>query len=121
MLKNYELGKKEPKPQLQIVPAKPTETTLATLNLDKELLAQYRNAQSVLEDTLYDEQTPANQKAQVLNTITSILQQILKSQTELYDSERVKKIESTLISVLKKYPELAQAFIVDYEQALKDV
>jgi len=101
-------------------PSRITATTLAELDLDKELLTQYKNALILREDTEHDEEIPLSQKAQLLNTINSILTSITKSQTELYDAERLKLYEGTLVTVLKKFPDVSEAFFKAYEEALKN-
>lgn len=93
---------------------------LKELNLDSELLTNYQSAKEYLEQIRYDEATQPNQVAQVMNTINAILKEIVKMQTELYDAERVKKIESAIISTMKNQPEDVQRqFFEEYEQALK--
>jgi len=113
----------EPKPTEKLntlPPSRVHATKLAELDLDGELLAQYKNALILREATEYDEEIPLSQKAQLLNTINSILTSITKNQTELYDAERLKLYEGTLITVLKKFPELSEAFFAAYEEALSN-
>lgn len=100
------------------VPQKAKITKLEELDLDLELLEQYQAAKSVLEDIQYDEQVPANQKAQVMNTITSILQAIIKLQQDLHNVERMKAVENTLINVLQRHETLRDEFLKDYESSL---
>lgn len=92
---------------------------LSDLDLDQELLHQYKAAVASYEEARYSN-TPANQKAQLLNAITSIITNIVKLQTDLLNAERLKKLEATLISVLKKYPEMRSEFLEQYERALRD-
>lgn len=93
--------------------------SLKELDLDKELLNQYNNARKLFDEIEFDNETPTNQKASVLNTITTILREILKMQQDLHNIERVKLIEVTLINVLKQHETLREAFLKDYEEALK--
>jgi hypothetical protein len=93
--------------------------TLKDLDLDKELLDQYQSAKQLLKDVQYEEGVPLNQKAQITNTITSILQAIIKMQQDLYNIEKIKLIENVLIETLKEHETLRDAFIEKYEQALK--
>lgn len=95
-----------------------TATSLNELDLDKELLAQYIDAKNFLKDVKHDSEIPLNQKAQILNTITSILQNIIKMQQDLHSVERMKVIENTLIETLKNHEQLRDAFLKDYEKAL---
>lgn len=100
----------------QAVPVKAAkEDTLKDLDIEKELLKQYHKAQELLE---YSDDEPLNQRAQTLNSITSILQAIIKSQQELYNVERLKTLENVLISVLQKYPDIKKDFLDEYENQL---
>lgn len=95
------------------------EITQENLNLETELLTQYNSARRLIHDSTYsDAEVPVNQKAQAVNAATTILASLIKSQAELYSLERVKKIESVLIAVLKDFPELQERFFESYEKAL---
>lgn len=111
------------KPQPKIPTPNPipksTVKTLKDLDLDKELLDQYQSAKQLLSDVQYEEGVPLNQKAQITNTITSILQAIIKMQQDLYNIEKIKLIENVLIETLKEHETLRDAFLEKYEQALK--
>lgn len=102
-----------PPPQTQL-------TELKQLNLDGELLTNYEAAKSYLEEIRYDSEVMPNQVAQVMNTINSILKEIVKMQTELYDAERVKKMELALIETMKaQTADVQRMFFELYEQNLK--
>lgn len=93
--------------------------TLQSLDLEGELVRQYRKAQDLQEDVIADDVVPANQKAQVLSACAATLQQLVKMQVELHDAERFKTIEGLMIRYMKKLPlEVATAFLDEYE-ALK--
>lgn len=94
--------------------------TAETLNLETELLDQYNAAKKLYHDASYDEKIPLNQKAQALNTISSVVATLIRSQQELYSTERVKKIESSLIATLRAFPDVQAVFMVAYEKALND-
>ena len=99
------------------VPKEPVkQTELKDLDLEVELLAQYKKAQALLDDA---DKEPLNQKAQTLNAITLILQAIIKSQQDLYNIERLKTLENTLIKVLQDFPEIKHQFLDAYEKELK--
>ena len=106
------------------IPKQREETTavcLKELNLDTELLTQYKNAKDLLHEAMDDEEIPLNQKAQIINSITNIIKQILELQEALHNVENMKILESTLVETLKIYPELAAKFLTDYEKALSNV
>lgn len=92
--------------------------TAATLNLEVELLEQYNRARKLLHEANYDDDIPLNQKAATINSATSIIGALIKSQAELYSLERIKKIESVLIEVLKAFPDMQEEFMVKYAEAL---
>lgn len=94
--------------------------TSDNLNLEHELLEQYNRARKILHEASYDDSIAVNQKAAALNSATSIISALTRTQAELYSLERIKKIETVLIEVLKKFPELQQEFLARYEEALGD-
>ena len=99
-------------------PAVPAFVPVTAINLEDELLAQYNRAQQLLHDASYNQGIPLNQKAQALNSATAILAALTKSQSELYSSERFKKIENILIDTLKEFTELSEAFMARYREVL---
>ena len=98
---------------------KPTFVRLeaADLNLEDELLVQYNRARELLHDAKYLEDVPLNQKAQVINSATSILGALIKNKAELYSLERIKKIENILLDTLKSYPDMQETFLAQYSAA----
>jgi hypothetical protein len=97
-----------------------TPLTDRTLNLENELLAQYNTAKKLIHDAEYAEDVPLNQKAQAVNSATAVLGALIKSQSELYNLERVKKIEAVLLRTLQSFPDMQEAFMRDYSAALED-
>lgn len=112
------LGPKPPEQQ-KLKQSQVTAGTLDDLDLDKEILDQYKNAKTILDDILNDNSVAANQKAQVINTISSILQNIIKLQQELHNVERLKLIENVLIETLQNHETLKEAFLRDYKTNLE--
>jgi len=115
MLEDFGLGNTTPQPlRVRVVEA----TRLEDLNVADELLMQYKNAVSLFELAQHDENIPANQKAQLLNSISAIITNISKTQTDVYNAERLKTLENTLISTLKDFPEVKSVFLDADERAL---
>ena len=86
---------------------------------EQELLKLRRQAKALYADIEYDGDTPANQKAQVLNSISSVLQALVKLQAEVHSTKKVQAIELALISTMKKQPqEVYEAFLTQYEAEL---
>lgn len=94
---------------------------LKDLNLARELVLQVQALQALQQRVIQDTETPVNQVAQVANSLSSALTNLLKVQTEVYTSERLKKLENILIECLNKLPMAAQEeFLNEYERALGD-
>ena len=91
---------------------------LKDLNLAEELVLQYMRVKELQTAVLADMDTPANQKAQVANSVSSTLAQLTKLQTDLHTAERFKLIETHLVKTLKDFPELSEAFLDEYERIL---
>lgn len=102
----------------QVLPA----TTLLDMNMEEELILQFQAVRTLQNTILDDESVPANQKAQVANSVASVLGSIADLQNKVYSSERFKRIETLLIRHLNKLPEdVAAAFLEDYESLLTKV
>lgn len=94
--------------------------TLASMNLEEELVRQFSTVKALQTSILDDDEVPANQRAQVAGQVASTLGQLVKMQSELHTAERFKAIESLMIKYMKRLPlDVAEAFINDYE-ALAD-
>lgn len=95
---------------------------LAHLNLEEELVRQLHRAKALQSEVLKDDETPANQKAQVMNTVGAVIADIVKMQERLYNAERFKALEGLLIDALKSLPkDQAEAFIDQYEKMGEEV
>lgn len=94
--------------------------TIEEVNLIKETLLQIHRGKALLEEaTKKDSAVPMNQRAQVQNSLGSMLTQLAKMQMELYTSERVKRIQVAVIKVIKTLPKLQQdAFFEQLEYEL---
>jgi hypothetical protein len=92
-------------------------TSLKELNLDDELLCQYKAVLDLQTKAFEDIDTPANQKAQVANSVASTLQSIVKMHLEINRDERLKRIENALLESVKTLPEKERsAFFERYEK-----
>lgn len=89
------------------------------LNLSRELVLQVQALQALQQRVLSDGEAPANQQAQVANSLSAALVNLVKLQTDVYTSERMKVIEAILVETLKTLPIEAQREFLDaYEEAL---
>jgi len=80
-------------------------SSLTDMDLEEELVHQYQKVKMLQDEVLTDGETPANQKAQVANSVASTLQQLVTMQTKFHTSERLKEIEGRLIKTLNRMPE----------------
>lgn len=96
--------------------------SLVDMNMEEELILQFQAVRALQNNILDDESVPANQKAQVANSVANVLGSIADLQNKVYSSERFKRIETLLIRHLNKLPEdVAAAFLEDYEQLVAKV
>ena len=90
---------------------------VSSMNLEDELVQQYLKTKDLMDETLLDEDCPANQKAQVCNSVVTILGQLVKLQGDLKREQIVKLMEATLVEAIKTLPEeVKQEFFAEYER-----
>ena len=88
---------------------------LSEMNLEQELVIQFLTVKELQTEVLGNMEE-ANKKAQVCNTVATIMSQLVKMQVELHTAERLKDIETRLIKALNKLPkELMDEFFEWYE------
>ena len=93
------------------------ERALGDIDTAKELVEQYMKVKDLQDSVLFDEDVPANQRAQCAGQVASTLQQLVKMQTDFYTAERFRAIENLLIKYLRKMPlEVAAQFVAEYER-----
>lgn len=98
---------------------------LSRLNLEQELLLQFHTARALQTEILADadnetNEIPANQKAQIVNSVASILNKLAELQSAAYTTERYKQMENLLIHTLRELPEEQAAKFIDrWEEKLK--
>lgn len=101
----------------ELLPAR----ALGDIDLEHELVVQFLAVKSLQANVLQDDNTAANQKAQVANAVASTLQQLVKMQSEHYNAERFKRIEALLVKSMKLMPvEAAEAFLNEYEELARE-
>lgn len=94
-------------------------TKLVDMNMEDELLLQYQAVRALQNSIIDDDEVPANQRAQVANSVAGVLSTLADLQNKTYSSERFKRIETLLVRHLSKLPEdTAAAFLEDYERLL---
>lgn len=92
------------------------------LNLTDELGLQYRFGMNLLATISGDDDdTPTNQKAQVMNSVNATLKEIIKQTEVVYGAERLKRFEAAMLKVLRGLPEDSRRVFFDlYSDYLKD-
>jgi peroxiredoxin len=95
-----------------------TGIKLTESNLVTELMVNYRKAQALQDEATLDKEAPLNQRAQVQNSLATILASIAKLQAKTYDSEQNKRMETALIRVLKDFPDVRERFFDNYTAAV---
>lgn len=97
-------------------------TELSDLNLEKETVIHFMTVKEVMNKAMDDEDTPANQLAQLMNTCSASITQMAKIQLDLYSAERVKKIEQAVIETLKEAgDDFIEKFFDRYEELLESL
>lgn len=92
--------------------------SLDDLDLKSELALLYSNANALFTEVSNDVGIPTNQKAQTLSTILAILKEALREKEALYNITEVALIESALAKTLQGFPEVREAFLMEYKGRL---
>jgi hypothetical protein len=96
--------------------------SLKDLSIETELLIQFDALRRLQSEIFADEGTPGNQKAQVANSLGSVLAKLADLQTEVYESERFKRVENAVIRFIMGLPADQQVNMLDqYEAAVRSV
>ena len=97
--------------------------TIAELNLETELVEHYIGLKSYLAEigSLSDDSNYSpSQVAQITNSLTAVLDKIIKMQESVVNMARMSQVESALVDCLKRAPsDVQDAFFADYEKILK--
>jgi hypothetical protein len=92
---------------------------LASLNIEQEIITQLQTAKILQTSVMDDDAVPANQRAQTVNTVSSILIQLVKTQTDLYNAERIKELEAAIVQAMRDTSdEVKDQFFERYERLL---
>lgn len=84
----------------QLLPVK----NLKDLDLNRELVLQVLALQSLQNRVLTDDEAPANQQAQVANSLSNALTTLVKLQSDVLNSERFKRVEAVVIDMINSLP-----------------
>lgn len=90
---------------------------LAEVDLEEELVLQFQQGKALFNSVIADQNVPTNQRAQVANSCTALLEHLTKLQDSLFNSERIKALELALVRAIRDLPEAQQlAFFTNYEK-----
>ena len=104
------------------IEAKLPPAELGSMNLERELVMQYRRILALQEDVLTDDDVPANQRAQVSNAVAATLQQLVKMQVDLGREEQMKRMETALLEAVETLPNAEKdLFFQRYEEIAERV
>jgi hypothetical protein len=84
-----------------------------SLNMAEELTLQYKQGKALLESVHTDGDVPANQRAQVFNTVGTMLDKIFKQMKVAFDAERLKRYEAAFMKTLDDFPVEAKRKFLD--------
>ena len=102
-----------------VLPKSAEPVELKDIDVASELEHAFRTAKILLDACVNDTATPLNQKAQIIGALNTVLTAMVKQRTDIYSAERVRTLESVLLKVLKRHPELSTAFLADYKAELE--
>jgi len=86
------------------------------IDLLSETLHLFHRTKRLLGKVIRDSKTPVNQKAQVANSLNNLLKSLAEQQLQLYNAERLKRLEAITISILRDLaPEVQDEFLRRYE------
>ena len=102
-----------------VLPKSAEPVELKDIDIGVELEHAFRTAKILLDACVNDTATPLNQKAQIIGALNTVLTAMIKQRTDIYSAERVRTLESVLLKVLKRHPELSAAFLADYKVELE--
>lgn len=91
---------------------------LDTLNLEEELVSNYQLTVTLYQDLINDDEVPANQKAQVVNSCNAMLKTIADLQESVHGTEKVKRLQQVFVATLKQLPNAEEALTI-YERLLR--
>lgn len=93
---------------------------VADLNLEEELVEQYKVIKQLMDDVTDDIDVAPNQKAQVANSVVQTLAHLVKLQEDLRRNETFKVMEGVLIEAIKTLPaKVKDQFFTEYSRIAK--
>lgn len=99
----------------EVVDSYLTEIRMDDINLVQSLLIQVKKAKILQKEAQNDKDVPVAQKVQTANSLANMLKDLSKIQMEIYNSERIKRMEGAIVRALKTLPTEAQeAFYETY-------
>lgn len=98
----------------------PLPNSTKEISLDRELAQHYGRVRNFLYSIKDEEGIPANQVAQVFNTLTQVLAQITKLQQAVQNIKRLEAVEAALVRAMQTCPdEVKNSFFAEYEKIIE--
>ena len=89
------------------------------MDLLDELKSHFENLKYTLSEVLNDPDESPSQKASLASAINNCLAQMIKMEKELYNINRVKAMEDSLVRAIDTLPEDAkERFLTHYEECI---
>lgn len=93
---------------------------VSDLNLEEELVEQYKVIKQLMDDVTDDFDVAPNQKAQVANSVVQTLGQLVRLQEDLRRNETFKVMEGVLVEAIKTLPTATKdRFFAEYARVAK--
>lgn len=95
--------------------------SLGHISVEREIILHFHTARALQAAVMSEEGVPANQRAQVANSVASAIKSLADLQIQIYTTERFKNIENLLIETLNELPEEQRKLFIDkYEGVLRE-
>ena len=92
------------------------------LDLNEKINEHLIRLEDLARETEDDESQSFSSRAAALNSLSSMLRDLTKSQAEIVNMERMMKVEQVTIETVRKYlkPEQYEDFMADLESVLRE-
>lgn len=95
--------------------------TLKDIDLGTELTVQLRTVKALQQAAGEDSETPFGQKAQTAMAVQRLLQDLVKMQTEIHNSEFAKRLEGMIIKAFTLCDAAADPTLAEALKSVKDL
>lgn len=92
------------------------------INLNQKIAEHLKRLEDLAREAEDDEEQSFSSRASAMQALTGMFKELVKSQAEVINMERMMRIERITIETVKKYltPEQSEEFLMELESILKD-